>query len=257
MFFVISSVSAQDAVKLKTVRTEYGVFVNSKFNSMGNLDGAVINPDSVSILATQMYIVNTSKDTFKGTDKFRQVMIFYPYSSNGELLTEPDFNESNIYPFVNDLLPGDTVCFGTMRFRFSDIRDAVGENTWNQISYWKIVTGINYTSVDGIYSDSVLFAGADTCTFRVMSSDGVPHVTAAQSLSVYPNPATSQVMVRVSDPAALNGELTLTNMLGEVVCRRTITNAETPISLQGMANGMYIAVYRSSAGIQQFRFVKE
>ena len=85
----------------------------------------------------------------------------------------------------------------------------------------------------------------------------VPHVTAAQSLSVYPNPATSQVMVRVSDPAALNGELTLTNMLGEVVCRRTITNAETPISLQGMANGMYVAVYRSGTGIQQFRFVKE
>ena len=31
----------------------------------------------------------------------------------------------------------------------------------------------------------------------------------------------------------------------------------TPISLQGMANGMYIAVYRSGTDIQQFRFVKE
>lgn len=85
----------------------------------------------------------------------------------------------------------------------------------------------------------------------------VPHVTAAQFLSVCPNPARDQVVVKVSDPAALNGELSLTNMLGEVVYRGFIKNSETTLSLQGLANGMYIAVYRSAKGVQQFRFMKE
>lgn len=85
----------------------------------------------------------------------------------------------------------------------------------------------------------------------------VPHVTTAQFLSVCPNPARDQVVVKVSDPAALNGELSLTNMLGEVVYRGFIKNSETTLSLQGLANGMYIAVYRSAKGVQQFRFMKE
>ncbi len=245
--FIFPNIFAQDAVKLKTVRTEYGVFIDSKFNSIGNLDGAVINPDSVSILVTQMYIVNTSNDTFKGTDKFMQVMIFHPYSASGELLTEPDYNESNSYPFVNDLLPGDTTCFGTMVFRFSDIRYAVGESTWKQISYWKIITGISYTSVDGIYSDTVFFASADTCTFRITASGvGVADVTGnVAGCEVFPNPASEQLNVTCEEPMQ---SIALFNTAGQRVRQMESCGSEAQIPLSGLHRGLYLMKVHTANG---------
>lgn len=76
--FIVScgSDAVQKAVKLRTIHTDYCMRNGSSSQVIGNLDGAVINPDSVSTLATQMYIVNTSEDTYMSMDKFRQTIIF-------------------------------------------------------------------------------------------------------------------------------------------------------------------------------------
>ena len=249
--------AAQQAVKLKTVRTEYGVHKNSTFNAIGNLDGAVINPDSVPTLFTHMYIVNTSNDTFKGTDKFRQVMIFYAYSEKDELLIEPDIEESNTYPFVGDLLPGDTTQYGTMGFIFSEMRKYFGEEIWNQISYWKIVTGISYTSVDGTYPDEVLFAGADTCTFRI-STSGVSVVSVTDDetgCEVFPNPATSQIRLRVAHGTLQS--LRVFNAVGQEVLRQGLEGNEQTINISTLANGIYFLQIRTGHGTVMRKIVVE
>ena len=240
IFQVVNSpFTAQHAVKLKTIRTEYGLFKGSSLDIIGALDGAVINPDSVPMLATRMHIVNTGNTTFLSTDKFRQTIIFYAYSENGQLLIDPDINESNTYQFMNDVSHGDTVSYGTMAFYFSDIRTAVGEQTWKKISYWKIVSGISYTSVDGTYPDSVFYASADTCTFRISTSGvGVASVTDDETgCEVFPNPATNQIRLR--DAQGTLQSLRVFNAVGQEVLRQKLAGSEQIVNISTLAKGVY------------------
>lgn len=245
LFQVVSGGNAaQNAVKLKTIHTTYGLLNGSSFHELGALDGAAIQPDSVPMLATRIYIVNTGNNIFKGSDQFRQTIIFYAYSSNDELLISPDYNESNTYPFVNNLLPGDTAAYGTMGFRFSDIRAAIGEKVWNQISYWKIITGISYTSVDGKIPDSVFFAGADTCTFRIITGNGVTEFDKIQC-QTFPNPATAQLNVECSKEIQA---ISLYNTTGMRVYHTSPRSSKAQISVSDLPHGIYLLHVQTKDG---------
>ena len=247
IFQVVNSpFTAQHAVKLKTIRTEYGLFKGSSLDIIGALDGAVINPDSVPMLATRMHIVNTGNTTFLSTDKFRQTIIFYAYSENGQMLIDPDINESNTYQFMNDVSHGDTVSYGTMAFYFSDIRTAVGEQTWKKISYWKIVSGISYTSVDGTYPDSVFYASADTCTFRIVSNTGIRPVEKGTMVQCHPNPVRDRLTIRC-EKEAIQG-VTLFNALGETVRILPPCGTETVLQTTGLPRGLYLLKVETATG---------
>ena len=245
--------AAQNAVKLKTIHTAYGLINGSSFHEIGALDGATIHSDSIPMLATHMHIVNTGNETFKGSDQFRQTIIFYAYSDNDELLIDPDYNESNTYPFVNNLLPGDTAVYGTMGFRFSDIRTAIGEKIWNRISYWKIITGINYTSVDGKIPDSVFFAGADTCTFRIVTGNGVTEFEKIQCRT-FPNPATERLHVECNRDIQ---SLTLYNVTGLQVLRTYPRNSKAQISVSDLPHGMYLLQVQTKDGSSVRKIIVE
>jgi hypothetical protein len=72
-------------------------------------------------------------------------------------------------------------------------------------------------------------------------------------LGIYPNPATGNITVSV-DKSLLNTEAVISDVRGAELKRIKITQLQNPISLQGLANGVYILKTASGATV---RIVKQ
>jgi len=237
---LVLSTNAQkcDTLKWKTVKTYYGDFDGSSLHGiLGELDSAVINVDTVSFLLPLMDVTNISNDTFSSDVSYEFIIDFFLYADTGLLLK--DHNVSKRRSLGKDFFPNDTIGFGFMAFPLPAVIDELKEKgiELEQISYWKMITGISYTSKDGTYSDSVFYAGADTVTFRVVKGS-VAIVETNNYLPlrrVFPNPARSHFTVTNTT----NANLYLYNMVGQEVWRAYSTDVETHCNAS-LPQGMYV-----------------
>ena len=231
-----------DTLKLKTIKTYYGEVIGSYFNRIGELNDAVINVDSLTKLFPEMLVKNISNDTFSSDVKYENLIIFFLYDDKDSLLVE-DHNVSLRLPILKECLPNDTITFASMAFPLPEVIkeiEGMGIN-FDQISYWKMITGISYTSRDGTYSDSVFYAGADTVTFRIVRGGvGIAETDNYPSLRVYPNPAKNQLIIECRDGACPvpTGEYTIYSVVGQVVMQGETAN-NTPLApLKGGIDGV-------------------
>lgn len=258
---LILSVTAQDSLKWKTIKTYYGDIKEDSYVRIGELDGAVINTDTLSELIPELFISNVSHDTFPSGVGFEYIIDFYLYADTGLLLM--DHNVSSTFFLTSNFYPNDTISLisisnGFTAFPFSLIInyiEGLGID-FKQISYWKIITGINYTSKDGYYSEKVFYEGADTCVFHIKKGNvGIQEIAQDNNgLTVYPNPTNG--VLQIMNSALQNECIEIYDMAGRIV--KTVNSPiSNTINVSDIQNGMYfIAVY--SNGERAIRkFVKQ
>jgi len=244
---LVLSANAQecDTQKWKVIKTYYGDVVGGSYYRIGELDGAVLNADTISHLFPEIFVVNISNDTFASNVKYEQIMDFYLYADTG--LLSYDHNVSSRIPIGQVFFPNDTVSIGFLVFPLPLVINYLKEEEGielEQISYWKIITGVSWTSTDGTYSDSVFYAGADTVTFRVVRGNvGINNYELPiTNYVIYPNPTTGQLRV-VSGDISDGGDrdIKIFNVVGQVVFTSAMSplSPETTIDISHLANGLY------------------
>ena len=233
----IFTISAQDTLKFKTIKTDYGYMEGGYFHDLGKLDGTMINIDTFTVLTPQLHVVNISNENVSSDIMIESTMDFLLYDDTGLLLVE-DRNISQKHPLGELLSINDTVRLVFMGFPLLDIIDyleGIGIN-FERISYWKLIAGISYTSQDGKYSDSIFYAGADTSTFRIVKTPVSILETTQAEISVFPNPAQSHFTVTNTE----NANLTLYNILGQKVKQVVGEGENTVIYTEDLPQGIYL-----------------
>jgi hypothetical protein len=79
-----------------------------------------------------------------------------------------------------------------------------------------------------------------------------------EDISVFPNPAASELIVRSSDFGD-NSELTIYNVFGELILRQQTTNIkQQTVDVSQLASGLYFAeVLLTNGTLKRIRFIKE
>ena len=75
-------------------------------------------------------------------------------------------------------------------------------------------------------------------------------------ISVYPNPASEIVNVKLSDAAPSVSTLILTDLLGKTVLKQAITSVETELDISAIPLGIYfVSIYRENEVVAKSRIV--
>ncbi len=248
---LVLGVNAQDTLKLKTIKTYYGE-PNPQLHSytrIGDLDGAVLYTDSLVTFYPEMRVLNISDDVYPYGTEFQCVMEFHLHADTGVLMV--DRNVSAKHPIDFDFTPDDIASLGFMAFPLMGIVNEVEQSGINlsQISYWKLITGISFTSKDGTYSDKVFYEGADTSIFYIVKG-GVGIEEMKQnftSLSLFPNPATTQLTLDNKD--ALIKEVHIYDVTGREVSRHSINANQRTLDISTLKSGLYIVKIHTEQGV--------
>jgi hypothetical protein len=236
---LVLSINAQETLKIKTVKTDYGRLESGSYYRIGELDGVVINADTLSSFVPNLIYVNISNDTFASGVRYEITMDILLYDDTGLLLARDRASSPRI-PVNSDFFPNDTSTFG-LNLLLLDIIDAIKEEEnidLEQIAYWQIIGGVSYTSQDGTYSERVFYEGADTSTFYVVRGNvGIQEIeNGASVISVFPNPARSQFTVANAE----NASLQLYNMSGQEVLRIHNKGKNTVVNVDFLSEGIYV-----------------
>ncbi|MEY2898230.1 MAG: hypothetical protein RL138_283 [Bacteroidota bacterium] len=88
---------------------------------------------------------------------------------------------------------------------------------------------------------------------------GVASIDAANAVSVYPNPATSEITVNMEGINAAQSVVTIENAIGQTVMTVDNKNAfsKLNVNVASLENGIYFVKVKSSNGVATKRFVKE
>ena len=126
------------------------------------------------------------------------------------------------------------------------------------------ITGTNFSSAGGYYYFYDWIIGYNnTCT-----SVRVP-VTATVILglneisegnfNIFPNPNNGSFDIKLNDMNIQNATLSITNMLGQILIEKNISNTNIPIHIdaENLLQGMYYIKIRSAKGTSVQKFVKE
>ena len=112
---------------------------------------------------------------------------------------------------------------------------------------------IKYNFVDELAAKNAINAGINKVYYRInqidisgknkYSNTVVVHInenmeTGANSLSLFPNPASKFVSITQTLQQNI-GELTITDITGKVVCTKTETGFETTIDISSLQSGVY------------------
>jgi hypothetical protein len=256
---LVLSINAQDILKLKTVKTYYGNAIESSYYRIGELDGAVINIDTLSFLYPELSVLNISIDTFSSDVMYEITIDFLLYDESGFLLVEKERGVSQRIPIPGELFPFYLMDVVSMRFPLLEMIDALKEEEnidFEQISYWKIISGVSYTSKDGTYSDNVFYEGADTSIFYVVRGNvGVQDIEQNSNVfSVYPNPANGQL--RIMNYELQNENIEIFDIAGKMV-KTYNSPINNTIDISELQAGMYfITIYSKGQKITK-KFVKQ
>lgn len=251
MLFTIAGVFAQDAVKLKTIRTNYGVIQNQKARNFGLLDKAIINTDTLSEFVLMTSAVNVSNDTFPMNTPLQQCYEVYFYSETGSMVYSLG-QLSGKNGIETGILPGDTCNIYMLGLDVNSMR-AYAEHDgidWSKVAYWRLIVGFCYSGLEGNYYPSKKFyAGADTSTFHVLyKGDGVASAkNDVLRCRVFPNPVSEVLHIDLPEMETGIARITVCDMLGKVMLQKE--NLSQPeLNVSSLAAGSYTVQLVSNTG---------
>lgn len=74
------------------------------------------------------------------------------------------------------------------------------------------------------------------------------------NLTLYPNPATDRITIDCSERI---NELSIYNLVGELVFQRQLNNNKNEIDVSNLSKGVYIIRVLSASGTMQQKLIKE
>ena len=250
---LILSTNAQDTLKLKTIKTYYGDTDGTVYHRIGELDGAVLDANTLSAFCPESVVLNISNDTFASNVNYESISIVFLYADTGLCLRDT-FGLGYPVSIGKYLLPNDTMIFASI-FIFDNLINYLRNKgiELKQINYWKMMTGIVYTSKDGTYSDSVFYAGADTVIFRIVKvlADKVETHYNEALQTIFPNPARSQFTITHTE----NASLQLYNMVGQEVLHTQSTEENTIINVSTLPQGLYMLKVVKDGAVRMYKIV--
>ena len=110
--------------------------------------------------------------------------------------------------------------------------------------------------------DTVIFSGGEfgfsEDTSVTVNSLSVDDFTLNNTFSIYPNPTTSELNIKLSNGNDLPSAYKIYNMLGQMVAEKTITNAvDLTINTNSMSNGMYFIKINKDNNTLTLPFIKK
>lgn len=113
-------------------------------------------------------------------------------------------------------------------------------------------------TANGSYAVIVTQNGcSDTSACETISTVGIEQMTAADVMTVYPNPSKG-VFALYDQQSGLSGELVIvTNVLGETVYSTNINGSKTEINLTSAQDGIYFVTVNSHFGKLVTKIIKE
>ena len=236
------TLSAQDVCDTLKWKVSNSIYIKSNpshtsFQSLGRLQGAVINMDTLSAFTPGFTITNISNDTFYIGEEYALLSDCFVYTDTG--IFERTFSMSIKYAFENQMNPNDTfVDFILGEFIFYDMINHFQDYglAFEQITHWEIRNGLILTSKDGVYSNRVFYLGADTATFYVTKGHVNIQEAEQATISVYPNPAQTQFTVTNTEDASIY----LYNILGQEVKQVQGTAEQTTLYTDNLPAGIYV-----------------
>jgi hypothetical protein len=231
-----------DTLKLKVIKSHYLQYtqrVGGDFKFVRELDGAVINIDTLPSFYLGASVVNVSNDTFSSANIFSFGVLCSTYADTGILVSTWG---TIAYSFGRDFFPNDTINMPVdITIDLLNTINWIKENKdvdFEEINYRQMIIGIGYTDKDGVYSDSIFYASADTSIFYVVKTPVNIQETKKEAsvISVFPNPARSQFTITNTE----NTEIQLYNMVGQEVLRTYSKEENTVVNVDFLPQGMYV-----------------
>lgn len=126
-------------------------------------------------------------------------------------------------------------------------KDTIATPGWHKISYtlfgglgpppdphfrFTFITDTSTKNRDGWMLDSF--------TAHYIYYTGIESVPAERRFTLYPNPASGQLYISISDPLPQRAEVIITDMLGRTVKRQPIYSSQSNISVIDLPDGVYI-----------------
>ena len=246
-----------DTLKWKSLKTFCLYLDGSSFHRVGELDSAIINIDTLPIFYLGHAGLNISNDTFYANEEFTLLATWGIFTDTGAIGFS---GQAFIYDFVKDFVPNDTLrTVYALSFNLPPLINQIKEDLGvelEEISYWQVIIGVAATSKDGIYSDSVFYAGADTSVFYVVRGGvGIAGRPQGSPVLVYPNPTGNQLRVTIGGEYHSPIQYSIYSVVGQVVmvgaypCGRP----EITIDVSHLTSGMYFLKVDGKT----VRFVKE
>ena len=228
-----------DTLKWKTIETYYCKDANftGDITTNSKLEGATINIDTLSTFYPCIEMVNISNDTFFENTAFVIYLQIRMYADTG-LFAFSDAQTAHL--FANDHFPEDTLkrCIKITIKLDALLNSVEGMGlAMEDIDHWECIIGLSLTTREGLYSDSVFFASADTSIFYITRTPP-PSIqeTTPTEISVFPNPAQSHFTVTNTE----NANLTLYNILGQQVKQVIGEGESTIIYTEDLPQGIYL-----------------
>lgn len=119
-------------------------------------------------------------------------------------------------------------------------------------------TGLAFgTKIDnraGIYFDYNPVVMTNTVENTIGNPAGVAVVTNAPDVSIYPNPANSELTIKtVKDDYNMT---CITNILGQQLMTQQLSGTETKVNVRALAAGLYYITLKGDAGVKVMKFEK-
>jgi len=105
-------------------------------------------------------------------------------------------------------------------------------------------------SLPGYFSGD--FGCGFTQYFNVIWPDAITEV-ASPVISVYPNPAQTNIKVSLEGLAQTEGQIQVRDMMGRVVLMQDVTAEVSDIDVSAFTNGVYTVVYTNNAGTEKLQ----
>ncbi len=111
----------------------------------------------------------------------------------------------------------------------------------------------------GIYPFTNPSNGQDWSIFiaKINNSTGIEEIKAFGGVSVYPNPASSNVIVKSEELRVKSGELRVVDVFGRVINTEVLTKASTEIDVNKWSAGVYFYEVKGEQKTHRGKFIKQ
>lgn len=231
--------------------------------------------------------VNRLYQEWDGIDWVNDNIYIYTYDSNNNVISKlyqnwngPDWVNSNLSTFIYD----------ANNYITSDLLQNWYNNTWNDwmlrtytydeyynlnvelMQRWFINDWVNFWCINSHFDDNNFLEsgsfwrwelngtveGGDSSYYYFHTVVGINEVPESlESISVYPNPASTIITFSTPTKPEKNTILTIIDITGKQLIMRQITEKQTVVDVSGLSQGVYFVRVADDRAVRVSKFIKQ